>query len=162
MKIEKRMQDWTKISNGRSSRSNMTKDNVDVKEGNEYAQKHVVATITDDPAYRPASSAEFSAHDIKMDAISKKVDDIFEQVFTKETELLEPTFAELTVRPSPIHVVSLCASSVLASLLILMGLIAPLIEGLPNRLFWLSMGFPAAGVASANLIILLSDSEKVD
>ncbi len=157
MKKDSKRQDRLMTLSGSFGRSKM---GVGAKGRKEDTHQYIVATT--DPSYKPASSAEFSEHDAKTDDLQKKVDNIYERVCGKETELLEPEYVEFEVRASRIHVISLCAASVLASLLLFIGIIAPLINGLPHRLFWLSMGLPAAGVAAGNILILLGGREAKD
>jgi len=144
--------------NKRLDRSEMSVERIGDKKKKE--DTHQYMTSTTNPLYKPASSAELSKHDAKTDDLCEMVGNIYKRVCGKETELLQPEYVEFEVKASRIHVISLCAASVLASLLIFIGIIAPLINGLPHRLFWLSMGLPAAGVAAGNILILLGGGRE--
>jgi hypothetical protein len=157
---DKKQDRFTTLSGDRYGQSKMIGYCVGDTGRKDDPHQYIVATT--DPAYKPASSAEFSEHDAKTDDLRKKIDNIYDQVCGKGTELLEPEYTEFEVKASKVNVISLCVASVLASLLIFIGIIAPLINGLPHRLFWLSMGLPAAGVAAGNILILLGHSEAKD
>ncbi len=133
-----------------------------VQRGKNADVQYTSVTITDDRGYVPASSMEVGEVREDVKKISKKLDKVIEKLPQSQPELLEPEYCEVEIKALRVHVISLCGASVLATLLILIGAIAPLIKGLPHRMFWLSMGFPAAGVALGNLIILLGGREGKD
>ena len=147
-------------SQGTSLQATLSKTHIDAAHPEKYKPKtHVSVVATNDPVYRPASSLELQEHDRQSGAILKKVDAIYDYLAGGLPEMLHLDYEESRLEASRVHILSLCAASVLAGLIMGIGIISALFKSLPDSLFWLSMGFPAAGVAAANLIILLDNND---
>lgn len=130
--------------------------------GKEDLEKKYLLLMSNDPEYMPVSLSALEKTETKLlSKIDEKMGVYRGEIkanFLSELDpdLMQPKITVANICELRIHIISLLASSILASVLIMIGIFAIFASSLPHPLFWIGMGVPAFGITIANLIVLLS------
>lgn len=132
----------------------------------EDLEKKYLLLISNEPEYMPVSLSALKKTETKL---LNKIDEemgvyrgtIKANLLSElDPDLMQPKVTVANICELRIHIISLLASSILASVLIMIGIFAFFASSLPHPLFWIGMGIPAFGITIANLIVLLSGGEN--